>query len=178
MASKPFFVITQSSTLLIDYNDLHKRGISCILFDIEGTLTPWGEGMVSDELRKSITEAGINKIGIVSNMHKNHLKRAVAVGDQIGAHSVMLPLNWRMRKPAPAMVYASLQKLGAEPKQTVFVGDKLIDVLTAKNAGLAGVIWVDVMNGPDHWFDKNIYRRIEPYIKQGYRTRFKNQRHS
>ncbi|EJW94046.1 phosphoglycolate phosphatase [gut metagenome] len=36
-----------------------------------------------------------------------------------------------------------MQQLGANPKNTLFVGDSNVDILTAKNAGLAscGVLW-------------------------------------
>ncbi len=150
----------------IDFSTLKKRGVECLLFDIEGTLTPWGGGTVSEEMRHRILNTGIRKIGIVSNMPRKHKARADAVGVQIGADIVMVPLSTRMRKPRSAMVEACLQHLSAKADQTVFVGDKLIDVLTAKNANLREMIWVDVMPGADHWFDRYVYRRVEPFIKR------------
>ncbi|MBQ8403513.1 MAG: HAD-IA family hydrolase, partial [Clostridia bacterium] len=47
------------------------------------------------------------------------------------------------RKPAPDTVFAAMELLGAEKKNTVYVGDSEVDVETAKNAGigLVAVSW-------------------------------------
>lgn len=47
------------------------------------------------------------------------------------------------RKPEPDMVYYALKELGCQASETVYVGDSDVDVLTAKNAGMAciGVSW-------------------------------------
>jgi phosphoglycolate phosphatase len=47
------------------------------------------------------------------------------------------------RKPDPAGVHRIRAEIGAEPWQTVFVGDSLVDVATARAAGVAvvGVAW-------------------------------------
>lgn len=39
-------------------------------------------------------------------------------------------------KPAPDMVYAILEELGASLEETVFIGDSCVDVQTARNSGL------------------------------------------
>jgi phosphoglycolate phosphatase len=46
-------------------------------------------------------------------------------------------------KPDPAGVRAILARLGARPEEAAFVGDSLVDVETARNAGLTfvGVTW-------------------------------------
>lgn len=40
------------------------------------------------------------------------------------------------RKPAPDMIHAALDKLGASPEETVYIGDSEVDIETARNAGL------------------------------------------
>jgi phosphoglycolate phosphatase len=40
-------------------------------------------------------------------------------------------------KPAPAMVFAALEAMGADPAETLYVGDMTVDVATARAAGLA-----------------------------------------
>ena len=47
------------------------------------------------------------------------------------------------RKPAPDSVFAAMEKLGAVPASTVYVGDSEVDVQTAKNVGvdLIAVSW-------------------------------------
>ena len=39
-------------------------------------------------------------------------------------------------KPNPEMIYYAIGKMGVEKEDTIFVGDSVIDVQTAKNAGL------------------------------------------
>ena len=47
------------------------------------------------------------------------------------------------RKPAPDMVYAALEALGAKKEDAVYVGDSEVDLQTAENAGLpcVSVTW-------------------------------------
>ncbi len=49
----------------------------------------------------------------------------------------------RKKKPEPDNVYEALKQLDADKDKTVYVGDSDVDVVTAKNAGLAcvGVTW-------------------------------------
>ncbi len=46
-------------------------------------------------------------------------------------------------KPDPTLLHALMERIGAEPETTLFVGDSDVDVLTGKNGGLtvAGVLW-------------------------------------
>ncbi len=46
-------------------------------------------------------------------------------------------------KPDPTLLRALMEKIGARPESTLFVGDSNVDVLTGKNGGLtvAGVLW-------------------------------------
>lgn len=159
-------IIRAKSIMQIDFSMFQKNAVECLLFDIEGTLTQWGGDTVPEEIRHRIADAGIKKIGIVSNMPSQHKARADSVGMQIGAGIVMVPLNASMRKPRATMVEECLRQLNVTAEQTVLIGDKYIDVLTAQNAGLREMIWVDVMPGDDHWFDRYVYRRVEPLIKR------------
>ncbi len=45
----------------------------------------------------------------------------------------------RRRKPWPDMVDAALEKMSADRKDAVYVGDSEVDVQTGKNAGLPGI---------------------------------------
>ncbi len=46
-------------------------------------------------------------------------------------------------KPDPTLLRAMMEKIGAKPETTLFVGDSNVDVLTGKNGGLrvVGVLW-------------------------------------
>lgn len=41
------------------------------------------------------------------------------------------------KKPDPGAVYAMMKRFSSAPKETLFVGDSLVDIETAKNAGIA-----------------------------------------
>lgn len=43
----------------------------------------------------------------------------------------------RARKPAPDSVYAAMARMGVTKEETVYVGDSDVDVMTARNAGVA-----------------------------------------
>lgn len=46
-------------------------------------------------------------------------------------------------KPDPTLLYRLLERLGAKPGTTLFVGDSNVDILTGRNGGLdtCGVLW-------------------------------------
>ena len=46
-------------------------------------------------------------------------------------------------KPDPTLLHLLMERLGARPEETLFVGDSNVDIQTAKNAGLksCGVLW-------------------------------------
>ena len=46
-------------------------------------------------------------------------------------------------KPDPTLLYKLMERMGADPEATLFVGDSNVDIQTAKNGGLAscGVLW-------------------------------------
>jgi len=47
--------------------------------------------------------------------------------------------SFHTKKPDPAGVQALLQEAGAQPEETVMIGDSDIDILTARNAGIYSV---------------------------------------
>ena len=79
------------------------------------------------------------------------------------------------RKPAPDMVFAAMQAIGAD--KCIFVGDSEVDVLTAKNAGVPclTVLWgfrdKDFLgeNGAEHFCDdpKKLVDCLKELIENG-----------
>lgn len=159
-------IIHASGVCAIDFAALRDSGITCILFDIEGTLTQWGDTTVHDEIVQCVRSSGITNIGLVSNMDSSKADRLAVVARQVGATSYHCPHNRRQRKPRPYMLEACMRELGTTPDTTVLVGDKIIDVLAAKNTRLPYAVWLAKLPGRDHWFDRWIYRRIEPLLKK------------
>jgi HAD superfamily hydrolase (TIGR01662 family) len=150
---------------LIDFPTWHKTyGIDTVLFDIDGTLTPWNEEVVGAEVLLALKRAkksGISKVGLVSNMRSKKLSRLAAIAEQIGAVTYHLPRRFRTRKPSAFMINVALQESQSERANTAFVGDKIVDVLAARRAGLKRVAWVERLGTSDHISDRVIYRPIE-----------------
>jgi len=155
-----------SSVCSIDFEALRAQGVKCLLFDIEGTIALWGTSTVTDDVARCIKKSGIKKIGIVTNINHAHAKRVEQVAQQISAGAYHYPESAHQRKPKPYMINACLDELGVRPQETVMIGDKLFDVLAAKNAKLPAMFWVDRLGDADNWFDRNIYRRVEPLLKR------------
>ncbi len=65
----------QQSIYTINYKKLKKRGIKCLLFDLNNTLTSYDEDYPTDELRELIFELEKNfKVIIVSNSGKDRIR--------------------------------------------------------------------------------------------------------
>ena len=91
---------------------------------------------------KTLDEAGL-KIAVLSNKFDAGTRKLInnffparidlAIGERPGVP----------RKPDPTAVFEIMQKLGADPETTAYVGDSSTDMQTAKNAGLMaiGVTW-------------------------------------
>jgi CDP-diacylglycerol--glycerol-3-phosphate 3-phosphatidyltransferase len=152
----------------IDFGEWNRaNGITCVLFDIEGTLVPWRSTKVSKSVRAiidSANTAGVSHIGLVSNITPRNEAQAQAVTKQIGA-TYQLPRRRAQRKPSPYMIHAATRELGIPVAETAFVGDKLIDVIAAQRAGVKHIAWVEHLGTTDHPFDALVYRRVEPFIK-------------
>lgn len=91
-------------------------------------------------LLKTLRDKGC-KVGIVSNKpHGAVVELAAKFFPDIPAFGERAGIP---RKPAPDMVYAALEELGAEKEGAVYIGDSEVDVATAKNAHmpLIAVSW-------------------------------------
>jgi HAD superfamily phosphatase (TIGR01668 family) len=153
----------------IDFASWHKEhGIRAVLFDIDGTVAPWNDARVDEAVKLALQHArttGITHIGLVSNMSHRRTERLMAVVEQTGASTYHVPHNRHERKPSPAMIHAAFRAIDASPGETGFVGDKLIDVVAARRAGVARVAWVERLGVADHPLDRILYRPVERIIK-------------
>lgn len=158
-----------SGVASIDFAAWHKEhGIRAVLFDIDGTLAPWNDPTVDVEVKAALEYArksGVAHVGLVSNMNPKHVERLAAVAKQVNASTYHVPGTPSERKPSPAMIHAALKKLDVAPKEAGFVGDKVVDVLAARRAGVARIAWVQRLGSADHPLDKLLYRPAERLLK-------------
>lgn len=154
------------SILDISTEQLKADGIRAILLDIEGTITPWDCEEITDEVVHFLKSAQFARKGLITNMHRNKQKRIERIARRVGADTFRYPKLASERKPSPEMLLSTLREMSVEPMHAVMIGDKLFDVIAAKRAGLHTVFWLDRLGAADHWFDKYVYRTIEPFIKK------------
>lgn len=149
-----------------EWNTSHT--ITTILFDIDGTLAPWRSNAIENEIKEvlqRLRQNGITHIGLVTNMSARHEQKIKQMARVVGADMYIFPQTWRWRKPSSQMIRAALDRLHASPEKTAFVGDKIVDVIAARRAKLVRVAWVERLGTTDHFFDKYLYRLIEPVLK-------------
>lgn len=119
------------------------------------------------EVLQALKEKGI-RIGVVSNKPNDATTEMCHIyfGSLLDAVTGDSPE--RKKKPAPDNIYAVMEQLSALKETTLYVGDSDVDMITAKNAGLAcvGVTWgfrpkeLLQEHGPD-WIIDNAHQLIE-----------------
>lgn len=88
------------------------------------------------EMLQELKRRGI-RLGVLSNKpHRQAVKAVHAIYgeelfDWVQGQKEEIP-----RKPDPAGVFCVADKLGAEPKDCLYVGDSEVDVVTGRNAGM------------------------------------------
>ncbi|HEY2003622.1 MAG TPA: HAD-IIIA family hydrolase [Candidatus Saccharimonadia bacterium] len=144
-------------------------GIRAVLFDVDGTLAPWGSAHVSTDVVEAVEKArsaGITNIGLVSNMSARQMGRIEAIARTLKLKIYRIPSKIHERKPSPAMVHAAMKDMRVEGSGCAFIGDKLVDVVAGKRAGVRRIAWVNRLGTEDHPIDKMLYRPIEYIFKR------------
>ncbi len=153
----------------IDFAAWHENyGINCLLCDIEGTLSPWKGEEVSEEIiaaLQSAQRAGITKLGLITNIRPKEESRVKRIAEVVGADIYCLPRNSKQRKPHSFMLTKAMNHLQVTPEQTAVIGDKFVDVMAGRRAGVVRIGWVERLGSVDHPFDRLVYRRAEPFLK-------------
>lgn len=118
------------SAYVIDYDELYKKGVRGILFDIDNTLVP--HGAPADEravrLFQKLHETGF-ECCLISN---NKKERVAPFAEAVGAHYLE-----DAGKPSVKGYRKAMEILGTDKNNTVFVGDQIFtDIYGAKRSGL------------------------------------------
>jgi len=105
--------------------------------------------------------AGI-PMGIVTSKNGVGLARGLRALDLEGYFSALLSIDdTELHKPHPAPVLLALERLGADPRRTLFVGDSLHDLEAGRSAGVStgAALWGPFDRNklepgePDYWFE-------------------------
>lgn len=91
------------------------------------------------ELLRDVTAAGV-EIGIVTSKRRNSAELTLAYSGLEGAIPVTVAMDdTSIHKPNPEPLLLGLERLGADPSRSVYVGDAVVDVLAAHAAGLPAI---------------------------------------
>jgi len=94
----------------------------------------------------SLHEAGL-QLALCSNKSSRFSRELLGYLNIAAYFSIVLgPEDVGKPKPAPDMLMAAMARIGAAPEQTLYVGDMVIDIETARAAGVP--VWV-VPTGPE-----------------------------
>ena len=124
-----------ASVFAIDYDALFRLGYRGVLFDIDNTLVPHGNGSTPavDALFARIHRAGLKTLLLSNNSEERILRFLAHIDDT--------PYIALANKPDPAAYRRAVQMLGLRPEQTVVVGDQIFtDIYGANRAGLDSIL--------------------------------------
>lgn len=128
--SKFYPQIYQESIYTINYKKLKKRGIKCLLFDLDNTCIPYHSTTPLKEVKdlfSSLTKDGF-KVIIFSNSPKIRLDRFASLG---------VEYNYSSKKPLSYSFKKILKKYNYQKQEVCIIGDQLItDILGGNRVGI------------------------------------------
>lgn len=158
----------QESIYTINYKKLKKKGIKCLLFDLDNTCIPYKDKTPTKELKKlfnSLTKQGF-KVIIFSNSPKKRLDRFASLG---------VDYNYSSKKPLSKNFLKILNKYNYKKEEVCIIGDQLVtDIYGGNKVGIITCL-VEPLSETDLIFTK-LFRKIEAQIikkftKQGLLTK-------
>lgn len=151
-----------ASVFTIDYDALYRLGYRGVLFDIDNTLVPHGNGSTPavDALFARIHRAGLKTLLLSNNSEERILRFLAHIDDT--------PYIALANKPDPAAYRRAVQMLGLRPEQTVVVGDQLFtDIYGANRAGLDSILVQFLHHAGERHFGKR--RAVEALLLRCWR---------
>lgn len=151
----------------INAEQLKKKGIKALLFDIDNTLVPMYQKDADEKVVqyiKTIQEKNF-KVGIVSNAAQ---KRVDRFNKDINIHTV-----YRAGKPGiKAMVQAG-RHLGYEPEEVALIGDQIFtDIAGGNKAGMTTILVKPIHKSESPHI--RLKRVLEWFILQSYKKKMQN----
>lgn len=146
----------------VDFNSLYSQGKRFILFDLDNTLAPYDELIMSkqvSEFLNKLTSIGF-KIAIVSNNNTKRVKKYLNGYD--------IPYIARSLKPFFRGYRIMNSMLGAPKKEEVLtVGDQLLtDVYGSNNYGYDVILVKSIKRSNEKWYTKINRKRTKNILKK------------
>jgi HAD superfamily phosphatase (TIGR01668 family) len=148
------------------WNILDERRIEAVILDIDQTVVPFGESLISKGVRNFIRGlASRANLCLLSNVPRR-IKRIERIRDierQLGVKAVFAG----KRKPSPAAFEAALNYLRSAPAKTLMVGDRIFtDVIGANHLGILTVLVPPINPKTDPFLMVKLPRWVEcRYLK-------------
>lgn len=124
----------QKSIYDIDYKKLKKRGIKCLLFDLDNTLVPYSEDVPSSDVKElfHLLESSF-KVVIISNSNKKRLTPFKEILNVDTAYS--------SRKPAKKKYLKIMNLYKYKPEEIACIGDQLLtDIFGANRNNFVSIL--------------------------------------
>lgn len=149
------------SVFAVDYRKLYNKGYRGIIFDIDNTLVKHGDNSNAavDSLFKEIHGIGLKTV-LLSNNDEERILRFIK--------NIDTPYVCDAEKPAAEGYLKALEKLGADKKATVCIGDQVFtDIYGANRCGIDSILVKFI--GYDTETKIGIRRRLEKIILECYK---------
>lgn len=146
----------------VDYNKLYSQGKRIILFDLDNTLIPYTQHLITEKilhLFSDLTSMGF-KIGIISNNNKKRLETFLDGNNYPYVHYALKPRLHGYRK-----IYKILNNPPKE--EVVSIGDQLLtDVVGSNRFGFDVILVKSIERKSEHWYTRINRLRSKRILKK------------
>ena len=139
---------------------LARRGVSLLLCDLDYTLAPRAVAEPDETLRswlRELEEAGVTVMILSNNRSSRRVETFCA---SLGIHYV-----GHAGKPSLRGYREAMERVGALPRETAMLGDKLLtDILGANRSGVLAIM-VEPLGGPVGAWNRFLHLLQRPFKK-------------
>ncbi len=124
----------QQSVYKINYKKLAKRGIKCLLFDLDNTLASYAEHEPSQDIKELFHMLSKDfKVIIISNSHKRRLRPFKEI--------LNVDVAFSSKKPMKKKYLKIMELYGFKPEQMACIGDQIMtDIWGANRVGSLSIL--------------------------------------
>lgn len=152
--------IYQKSIYTINYKNLKKRNIKCLLFDLDNTLVSYSESVPSQDIKELFHMLSNDfKIIIFSNSGKNRLRPFKEI--------LNVDVAFSSRKPLKKKYLKVMKLYNYKPEEIACIGDQLMtDIFGANRVGCISIFvnsigtWEPIWTKFNRIWERMILKRL------------------
>lgn len=150
----------QKSIYAIDYDKLLKKGIKCLLFDLDNTVAPINMKVPSKKIKKFFSE--LQEKGFKTIIFSNSLKKRVKPFKD----ALQIDCAARACKPKPKKFMQVIKEYDFQLSEIAIIGDQILtDILGGNTVGITTIL-VNPISSKDFIFTKFNRFREKKIIKK------------